>query len=80
MLLHVPEQGLPRCKWQANNWEKDRLTTDNRARKALSLLLVPAKDEDGTPVVAESLFDQMEIYPGARVRTVRDNKLTQNRV
>jgi len=38
------------------------------ARQALSLLLVPAKvgDEDGTPIAAEKLFDQMEIYPGSK--------------
>ena len=43
----------------------------NRAKRALSLLLVPAKEGDGTPVVAEEFFDQMEIYPGKYVFSLR---------
>lgn len=47
-----------------------RTSAPSVARKALSLLLIPAKAEDkvGVPVVAEKLFDQMEIYPGSKKR------------
>lgn len=46
--------------------ERQRLISSDRARRALSLLLIPAKDggKRGTPVAAEEFFNQMEIYPG----------------
>jgi len=45
-----------------------RTSAPSVARKALSLLLVPADngDKHGTPVAAETMFDQMEIYPGSK--------------
>ncbi|KAF9653597.1 magnesium-dependent phosphatase-1 [Thelephora ganbajun] len=45
-----------------------RTCAASMARRALSLLLVPAKDGDerGAPVAAEKMFDQMEIYPGSK--------------
>ena len=66
LLRHVREPVRPRCKRATGDLWKRCLSFNNRARKALSLLLVPATDGDklGTPVVAEKLFDQMEIYPG----------------
>lgn len=60
-------------RWAGNLGNRYDLKFNNRARKALSLLLVPVNDgdEQGTPVTAESLFDQMEIYPGMYVSSGR---------
>jgi hypothetical protein len=73
LLQHVPEPVQPRCKRWAGHLGKQHLISNDRARKALSLLLVPAKsgDKDGGPVAAEKLFDQMEIYPGVDLRSDR---------
>ena len=70
LLQHVPEPVQPRSKRWARNLGKRYLIFNDRARKALSLLLVPTEngDEDGAPVAAEKLFDQMEIYPGMQLR------------
>lgn len=73
MLQRALEPARFRCKTWRGDLERQCLRINNRARQALSLLLVPAKDGDkqGTPVVAEKLFDQMEIYPGMRLRLDR---------
>ena len=67
-------------KW-AGDSERRRLTFNNRAKEALSLLLVAAEDgdRDGTPVAAEKFFDQMEIYPGKCASSLRpiDNNVKQ---
>jgi len=66
LLQLVPEPLNLCCERWTGGLGRRSLTLNNRARQALSLLLVPAKDGDkpGTPVAAEKLFDQMEIYPG----------------
>ena len=51
------------------------LRFDDRARKALSLLLIPTID--GGPVVAEKLFDQMEIYPGMRFHSDTQDEISK---
>ena len=73
LLQHVPEHMPPGCKGWAGNLGGRHLIFNNRARQALSLLLIPAKDgnEDGTPVAADTFFDQMEIYSGMRLRSYR---------
>lgn len=47
-----------------------RTSAPNLARQALSLLLVPPKrgDSDQKVQKAESFFDEMEIYPGSKLK------------
>ena len=69
LLQLVPEPLHLRCKRRTGRLGKQSLRFNNRARQALSFLLVPAEDgdKDATPVAAEKLFNQMEIYPGEHV-------------
>ena len=76
----VPEPVRLRCKRWVGDLEMQCLRFNNRARQALSLLLVPVKDGDkhGTPAAAESFFDQMEIYPGGYAFSLRPTFLRDN--